>query len=115
MTITSATINNTNFGPGSEPTLIKGSSSSNSFSINGSGFSGNQVPSDISFGFGGYAPTASSISSQSTSQINGAFTYNPPSSPVGGPTQAHLAISVGGGGGGSSSWPVSGTYPVKVN
>ncbi len=114
MTITSATINNTNFGQGSEPTLNKGSNTSNSFSINGSGFSGSQVPGDISFGFGGYAPTASSISSQTTSQINGAFIYNPSSSPVGGPAQANLAISVGGGGG-STSWPISGTYPVKVN
>ena len=114
MTITSVTLNNTNFAQGSEPTLNKGSNNSNSFSINGSGFSGNQVPSDISFGFVGYTPTASSISSQSTSQINGSFIYDPPSSPMGGETQANLAISVSGSGG-SSTWPTSGTYPVKVN
>jgi hypothetical protein len=114
MTITSVTINNTNFGQGSEPTLNKGSNTSNSFTVNGSGFSGNQVPSDITFGFAGYSPTANSISSQTTSQINGSFIYNPPTSPMGGETQANLAISVSGSGG-SSSWPTSGTYPVKVS
>ena len=113
MTISSVTINNINFAAGSQPTVNKGSTASNTFTINGSGFSGTQSPGDITLGFVGYSTNANGITSQTTSQINGTFIYNPPTSGMGGETQANLAVSVAGSGG-STAFPISGTYPVKI-
>jgi hypothetical protein len=113
MTITSVSINGTSFAQGSEPVLNKGAGTSNSFTINGTGFSGNQAPGDISFSFPGYTPAANSISSQSTIQITGTFIFNPGASPPGSDTQSSLAITVAGAGG-PVSYPGVGTYPVKI-
>jgi hypothetical protein len=114
MSISSVSINNVNFAQGSEPTLTRGSSPSNTFTINGSGFSGSQSSGDISFNFPGYSPQANAITSQSTTQINGNFVYNPGGTLTGGETQTNLAVTVKTGGV-SSSFPGSGTYPIKVN
>jgi hypothetical protein len=115
MTITSVTINGTSFASGSEPSLTEGQSAPNTFTINGSGFSGNQAPGDVVFDFpdSDYDDPAKAITSQTTSQINGNFIYSPPNDPTGSEAHANLTVSVAGGGG-STSFPVSGTYPVKV-
>jgi hypothetical protein len=115
MTITSVLINGTSFASGSEPSLTEGENSPNTFTINGSGFSGNQVPGDVVFGFIDpvYNDPANKITSQTTSQINGNFIYSPSSGPTGGEAHANLAVSVAGGGG-TTSFPATNTYPVKV-
>jgi hypothetical protein len=113
MSISSVKLNNVDFGPGSEPTLTEGVSSPNNYTINGSGFSGNQVKGDITFNFTGETSAASSITSQSTTQISGTFVYQGLGL-EGGVTQTNLAVTVTTGGV-STSYPGSGTYPVKIN
>jgi hypothetical protein len=113
MTITSSTINGATFGSSPEPLLNEGADSSNAFTINGTGLPGNLGKGDISFGFPGYAPNASAINSQSTTQVTGSFPYNPTSRPGGGEPQTTLIVTVTSSG--STSYPSTGTYPVKIN
>ena len=112
--ISSVLLNGTSFGSSPGPVINKGATNSNSFTIIGSGFSGSLLPSNITFNFPGYAPTAYSITSQTTAQIIGTFYYNPPGYPAGGETQSTLTVSVSSGGG-SSPFPAQGTAPVKIN
>ena len=77
MTITSITINSATLGASPGPVLNEGSSTSNSFTINGTGFPGDVTASGITFNFPGYSPAASSIDTLSSIEFAGEFYYDP--------------------------------------